>query len=57
MQHGHRGSRLASATAMCFRSVDIELEVWRSGRSGVSARTIAFVRRRRSCDERLAEDA
>ena len=31
---------------MIFRRVDIELEVWRSGRSGVSAaRTIAFVRR------------
>jgi hypothetical protein len=37
---------------MSFRRVDIELEVWRSGRSGVSARTVALVRRRRS---RLAE--
>ena len=35
MQHGHRGSCLASARAMSFRIVDIELEVWRSSRSGV----------------------
>jgi hypothetical protein len=37
-QHGHRGRRFASATAMMCRRVDIDDGEWRSGRSGGAAR-------------------
>jgi hypothetical protein len=57
MQHGHRGSQLAGVTATSFHSVDFELEAWCSGQGSVSRQMVAFVRRRRCCDEPLAEGA
>ena len=54
-QHGQRGRRLASATAMWRRSVVIENGAWRSGRRGVATRPEAFGRRRDADRERAAD--
>src|SRR5579864_6171175 len=56
-QHGHRGRRLASATAISRRMDDIEFGVWRSGRIGSAARAVTLAGDRDLCTERLDEGA
>jgi hypothetical protein len=41
-QHGQRGKRWASRTAISARLVAIELTTWRSALAGTSARHEAF---------------